>query len=209
MAINDNAVYFAEYGTIFYADPGTALPASGLKGFHLTDAEVSSADTGKKWKNLGHTSNSNKIEINLEGGESESFRSWLKSNLKTKKSSDGSMTITANALQMDAETLQLIFNGTVTENGVGANVNSDPKELAIVIITQETQNSTEPVFGFHFAKTKGSPSGAPQLNGDFIEQGVQFTVESPGTGKPDFEFLLLQDTAKAASTTGGGASTGK
>lgn len=192
MAINDNAVYFAEYGTIFYAEPGTALPANGLKGFHLTDTEVNSADDGKKWKNLGHTSNSNKIEINLEGGESDSFRSWLKSNLKTKKSSDGSMTITANALQMDEETLKLIFNGTDTTNGVGANVNSDPKELAIVVITQETQNSTEPVFGFHFPKTKVSPSGGPQLNDDFIEQGLTATVESPGTGKPDFEFLLIQ-----------------
>ena len=192
MAINDNAVYFAEYGTIFYAEPGTALPANGLKGFHLTDTEVNSADDGKKWKNLGHTSNSNKIEINLEGGESDSFRSWLKSNLKTKKSSDGSMTITANALQMDEETLKLIFNGTDTTNGVGANVNSDPKELAIVVITQETQNSTEPVFGFHFPKTKVSPSGGPQLNDDFIEQGLTATVESPGTGKSDFEFLLLQ-----------------
>lgn len=192
MAINDNAVYFAEYGTIFYAEPGTALPTNGLKGFHLTDTEVNSSDDGKKWKNLGHTSNSNKIEINLEGGESESFRSWLKSNLKTKKSSDGSMTITANALQMDEETLKLIFNGTDTANGVGANVNSDPKELAIVVITQETQNSTEPVFGFHFPKTKVSPSGGPQLNDDFIEQGLTATVESPGTGKSDFEFLLLQ-----------------
>lgn len=192
MAINDNAVYFAEYGTIFYAEPGTALPTNGLKGFHLTDTEVNSADDGKKWKNLGHTSNSNKIEINLEGGESDSFRSWLKSNLKTKKSSDGSMTITANALQMDEETLKLIFNGTDTTNGVGANVNSDPKELAIVVITQETQNSTEPVFGFHFPKTKVSPSGGPQLNDDFIEQGLTATVESPGTGKPDFEFLLLK-----------------
>lgn len=192
MAINDNAVYFAEYGTIFYAEPGTALPANGLKGFHLTDTEVNSADDGKKWKNLGHTSNSNKIEINLEGGESDSFRSWLKSNLKTKKSSDGSMTVTANALQMDEETLKLIFNGTDTTNGVGANVNSDPKELAIVVITQETQNSTEPVFGFHFPKTKVSPSGGPQLNDDFIEQGLTATVESPGTGKSDFEFLLLQ-----------------
>lgn len=192
MAINDNAVYFAEYGTIFYADPGTALPTNGLKGFHLTDTEVASADDGKKWKNLGHTSNSNKIEINLEGGESDSFRSWLKSNLKTKKSSDGSMTVTANALQMDEETLKLIFNGTDTTNGVGANVNSDPKELAIVVITQETQNSTEPVFGFHFPKTKVSPSGGPQLNDDFIEQGLTATVESPGTGKPDFEFLLLK-----------------
>ena len=191
MAINDNAVYFAEYGTIFYADPGTALPTNGLKGFHLTDTEVASADDGKKWKNLGHTSNSNKIEINLEGGESDSFRSWLKSNLKTKKSSDGSMTVTANALQMDEETLKLIFNGTDTTNGVGANVNSDPKELAIVVITQETQNSTEPVFGFHFPKTKVSPSGGPQLNDDFIEQGLTATVESPGTSKSDFEFLLL------------------
>lgn len=192
MAINDNAVYFAEYGTIFYAEPGTALPTNGLKGFHLTDTEVASSDDGKKWKNLGHTSNSNKIEINLEGGESDSFRSWLKSNLKTKKSSDGSMTVTANALQMDEETLKLIFNGTDTTNGVGANVNSDPKELAIVVITQETQNSTEPVFGFHFPKTKVSPSGGPQLNDDFIEQGLTATVESPGTGKPDFEFLLLK-----------------
>ena len=192
MAINDNAVYFAEYGTIFYADPGTALPTNGLKGFHLTDTEVASADDGKKWKNLGHTSNSNKIEINLEGGESDSFRSWLKSNLKTKKSSDGSMTVTANALQMDEETLKLIFNGTDTTNGVGANVNSDPKELAIVVITQETQNSTEPVFGFHFPKTKVSPSGGPQLNDDFIEQGLTATVESPGTSKSDFEFLLLK-----------------
>lgn len=192
MAINDNAVYFAEYGTIFYAEPGTALPTNGLKDFHLTDTEVNSSDDGKKWKNLGHTSNSNKIEINLEGGESDSFRSWLKSNLKTKKSSDGSMTVTANALQMDEETLKLIFNGTDTANGVGANVNSDPKELAIVVITQETQNSTEPVFGFHFPKTKVSPSGGPQLNDDFIEQGLTATVESPGTGKPDFEFLLLQ-----------------
>lgn len=205
MAINDNAVYFAEYGTIFYAEPGTALPTNGLKGFHLTDTEVNSSEGEKKWKNLGHTSNSNKIEINLEGGDSDSFRSWLKSNLKTKKSSDGSMTITANALQMDAETLQLIFNGTVTANGVGANVNSDPKELAIVVITQETQNSTEPVFGFHFPKTKVSPSGGPQLNDDFIEQGLTATVESPGTGKPDFEFLLIQGGQKAASTTGGGA----
>lgn len=205
MAINDNAVYFAEYGTIFYADPGTALPTGGLKGFHLTDTEVNSSEGQKKWKNLGHTSNSNKIEINLEGGDSDSFRSWLKSNLKTKKSSDGSMTITANALQMDAETLQLIFNGTVTANGVGANVNSDPKELAIVVITQETQNSTEPVFGFHFPKTKVSPSGGPQLNDDFIEQGLTATVESPGTGKPDFEFLLIQGDQKAAPTTGVGA----
>ena len=193
MAINDNAVYFAEYGTIFYAEPGTALPTGGLKGFHLTDTEVNAAgEGGKKWKNLGHTSNSNKIEINLEGGDSDSFRSWLKSNLKTKKSSDGSMTITANALQMDAETLQLIFNGTATDNGVGANVNSDPKELAIVVITQETQNSTEPVFGFHFPKTKVSPSGGPKFNNDFIEQGLTATVESPGTGKSDFEFLLIQ-----------------
>lgn len=202
MAINDNAVFFAEYGTIFYADAGTALPANGLKGFHLTDDEVASTDTGKKWKNLGHTSNSNRIEINLEGGESEAVRTWLKSNVKSKKSSDGSMTINANAVQMDEETLQLIFNGTATANGVGANVNSDPKELAIVVITQETQNATEPVFGFYFPKTKVSPSGGPQLNGDFIEQGLTATVESAGTGKNDFEFLVLKSTAaKSASST--------
>lgn len=197
MAINDDSVFFAEYGTVFYAEVGTALPTGGLKAFHLTDEEVASADSGKKWQNLGHTSNSNKLEISLEGGKSEAFRSWLKSNLKTKKSSDGSMTITANALQMDEETLKLIFNGKTTANGVGANINSDPKPLAIVVITQEAQNATNPEFGFYFPKTKAAPSGGPQLNGDFIEQGVVFTVESPGTGKDDFEFMLLKDNAGA------------
>ena len=197
MAINDDSVFFAEYGTVFYAEVGTALPTGGLKAFHLTDEEVASADAGKKWQNLGHTSNSNKLEISLEGGESEAFRSWLKSNLKTKKSSDGSMTVTANALQMDEETLKLIFNGKATDNGVGANINSDPKPLAIVVITQEAQNAANPEFGFHFPKTKAAPSGGPQLNGDFIEQGVVFTVESPGTGKDDFEFMLLKDNAGA------------
>lgn len=196
MAINDDSVFFAEYGTVFYAEVGTALPTGGLRAFHLTDAEVASADSGKKWQNLGHTSNSNKLEISLEGGESEAFRSWLKSNLKTKKSSDGSMTVTANALQMDAETLKLIFNGRATTNGVGANINSDPKSLAIVVITQEAQNAANPEFGFYFPKTKAAPSGGPQLNGDFIEQGVVFTVESPGTGKDDFEFMLLQDAGE-------------
>lgn len=197
MALNDNAVYLSEYGAVFYAEVGTALPAQGLKAFSLTADEVASADADKKWKNLGHTSDSNPITIDLEGGDTESLRSWQKTNLKTRKSTDGTMTISVNALQMDEETLKLIYNGETTTNGIGANVNSDGKPLALVIITQESQNAANPELGFHFPKTKAGPSGGPTFGDDFIEQGLSASVESPGGDKKDFEFMFLKTTVGA------------
>lgn len=195
MAINDKSVHKSTYGTIFYAPVGTALPTNPLKAFKINASEVA-VGTGSgsaKWKNLGHTSANNMAELTINPGDANSSDTWLKKNFRTTYG-DASAQLSVKALQIDKETLQLIYNGTADTdgNGVEVDIAAKPNVLALVLVAQETPDDTDPAkWLVEMRRTSITPDGGPTLSrDDFVEQGLTAQIEDPGDNKKPLHFVL-------------------
>ncbi|KFI57518.1 hypothetical protein [Bifidobacterium cuniculi] len=196
MAIKDSTV-FPDYGAVFYAPVGTALPTGGIKAFTIMAETVAAGgDGGAQWTNLGHTSQENGVTINLDGGETESSGSWQVHNLRTKSTSAASLTVEITSLQMNKDTFKLIYGSkSSTGAGVGANLDMTPNKMAIVIIAQDTPDDDEKnKFGLQIRSTSIKPNGGPTFGDNFVEQGMTATAESV-QGEDDFTFYLPDDFA--------------
>ena len=196
MAIKDSTV-FPDYGAVFYAPVGTALPTGGIKAFTITAETVAAGgEGGGEWKNLGHTSQENGVTINLDGGETESSGSWQVHNLRTRSTSAASMTVEVTALQMDKATFQLIYGSkSSTGAGVGGNLDMTPNKMAIVVVAQDTPDDDEKnKFGVLVRSTSIKPNGGPTFGDNFVEQGMTATAESVQDAD-DFTFFFPEDFA--------------
>ena len=195
MAVNDKSVHKSTYGTLFYAEVGTALPENPLEAFKVTADEVTvgSGADAKKWKNLGHTSANNLAELTIQPGDATSNDTWIKKSFRTTYG-DASASLSVKALQMDKETLQLIYNGTLDAggNGVEVDIAANPKTLALVLVAQETPDDNDPAkWLVELRRTSITPDGGPQFSrDDFVEQGLVAAIEDPGNGKKAVHFVL-------------------
>lgn len=194
MAINDKSVHKSTYGTIFYAPVGTALPDNPLEAFKITADEVT-VGTGANqttWKNLGHTSANNMAELTINPGDANSSDTWIKKNFRTTYG-DASAQLSVKALQIDKETLQLVYNGTLgADGGVEVDIAANPKILALVLVAQETPDDTDPAkWLVEMRRTSITPDGGPTLSrDDFVEQGLIAQIEDPGNNKKPLHFVM-------------------
>lgn len=192
MAFDDKSVNIADYGAIYWAEVGTAMPTNGIKAFNIDDdtVTVGSGETQKTWNNFGHTSANNMVEVNLDFGSAEAKRTWQRKNFRNAYG-ESSGSISAKLLQMNKETLQLVFNATFKDGMLGAKLGSDPKRLALVVVFQETAaDNDESRRGLYLPKVAIRPDGGPQLStDDFVEQGFTGDIEDPGAD--GFPFYLL------------------
>lgn len=191
MAFNDDATLIATYGTLFYAPVGTLLPKDGAKGFKLNSDTIPAldntdgSDPKKVWTNLGHTSADNKISFSFDGGDATSHNSWARKNLRTTYA-DSTCTITAKSLQLDANTLKLIYNGADEDGGVGVDITKKPQSLSLFLLAQEDSDDASKIrFGALFRKASTTFDGGPDFSGDdFVEQGMTAEVENVAGKKP-------------------------
>lgn len=187
MAFNDDATLIATYGTLFYAPVGTDLPTGGAKEFKLNSdtIPVSAGGSGNAWKNLGHTSADNKISFSFDGGDATTHNSWARKNLRTTYA-DSTCTITAKSLQLDGDTLKLIYNGTDEDDGVGVDITKKPQTFSLFLLAQESADDDSDIrFGALFRKVSVTFDGGPDFSGDdFVEQGMTGEVESVAGKKP-------------------------
>lgn len=193
MAINDKAVHKSTYGTIFYSEVGTPLPDDPLTAFKI-DADtvtVGESADAKTWTNLGHTSAGNMAELTIQAGDANTSATWIQDNFRTSYG-DASASLSVKALQMDKETLQLIYNGAVDGGDVEVDIAANPKILQLVLIAQETPDDADPAkWGVLMRRTSITPDGGPQFSrDDFVEQGFVAAIEAPGEGKKPIRFLL-------------------
>ena len=193
MAINDKAVHKSTYGTIFYSEVGTPLPENPLTVFKIDvdTVTVGESPSAKTWTNLGHTSAGNMAELTIQAGDANTNDTWIKKNFRTSYG-DASASLSVKALQMDKETLQLIYNGTVENSDVEVDIAANPKILQLVLIAQETPDDTDPAkWGVLMRRTSITPDGGPQFSrDDFVEQGFVAAIEAPGGGQKPIRFLL-------------------
>lgn len=107
MGMNAANVMIPGRGAIFLAAPLTDAPAY----------KTMTPDTpGTGWECLGHTSKDNSVALSKSGGDVTSYDSWWSSALAVTYGSN-TWNITVGALQIDAGTLDLAFNGTVDTDG--------------------------------------------------------------------------------------------
>lgn len=192
MAFDDKSVNIADYGAIYWAEVGTEIPTGNIKAFNIDDdtVTVGSGETQKTWNNFGHTSANSMVEVNLDFGTAEQKRTWQRKNFRNAYG-ESSGSISAKLLQMNKETLQLVFNATLNNGMLGAKLSSDPKRLALVVVFQETTvDDDESRRGLYLPKVAIRPDGGPKLStDDFVEQGFIGDIEDPGNG--GFPFYLL------------------
>lgn len=144
------------HGTIFHAPVGTKPPANpvGAAGFNIQ------TDGPTVWKNLGHTSKSNTIAFTKEGGDKETLDTFLADAVRTSTSAV-TWGLTVAALQMDAETLDLAFNGDIDPATGGYTVATpSPLKTALFIYFQDDSGS----LGFWVPNTEVSLGDAPSVD---------------------------------------------
>ena len=172
MAINSNDLVQPMRGTIFYADSDTALP-DDIGQFKLNAA------TAGSWTNIGHTSNSNKIEFSSDGGEATTIDSWLQSGVRTTYSTVTG-TVTGKSIQGDAETLKLIYNAVDTsDGGVAFGLDKHERKLALFILIQDPGSNQR--VGIYMPNTSFAYDGLPDMTGgddSFTEYGFTASILS-------------------------------
>jgi hypothetical protein len=134
---NKQSLVIPAHGTVFHAPAGTLPPTGplGATGFSLQE------DGPTPWKNLGHTSKANTIAFTKEGGERESLDTFLSDGVRVSTGST-QWGFTANALQFDAETLDLAFNGDFNPATGGYIVTgSAPIEAAVFLYFKDSTGS--------------------------------------------------------------------
>jgi hypothetical protein len=129
MAMNAANVIIPGRGAIFTAEALTAFP----------DYTTMTPETpGAGWVSMGHTSMENAVSLSKEGGEVTTFDSWWTAALAVIYGSN-SWTVTVNALQMDAGTLDLAFSGELdaTNGGYVVPANIVAVEKALFILAMQ------------------------------------------------------------------------
>lgn len=157
MSADSTKLVVPGHGTIFIAPPNTKPPATPMNpatGFKLQ------SDGPTVWKNLGHTSKSNTIAFTKEGGDKESLDTFLADAVRTSTSAVR-FGLTAAALQMDAQTLDLAFNGDMDAATGGYTVASPaPVPTALFVYLHDSTGS----LGFWVPNAEISLGDAPTID---------------------------------------------
>lgn len=97
MALDDASVYIPGQGAVYFAPPGTPVPAS------LTAP-------ASPWDNIGHTSVEDNFTITLDGGDTEVLGTWQNTALRERRDPQV-YALTFHLLQVSNEVLALYFGG--------------------------------------------------------------------------------------------------
>lgn len=125
MALDGDAVFLPGRGLPFLAAVDTAPPAYKT---------MSPGTPGGTWIAAGHTSRENNVALTKNGGEATTVGTWYTPAFRTTYS-DTTWGLTINALQMDKNTLDLAFNGTLdTDDGYIVPSAVTPLDRALFIL---------------------------------------------------------------------------
>lgn len=173
MAVNDNALVQATRGTLFVAPAETPLP-DDLSQLTL------GVDTVGDWKNFGHTSNDNKLTWNKDGGDATSHDTWLVAGARTTYAST-TLSFTGSSVQVDADTLKLIYNAWVTDSGlIVSSVETVEQKLAFIVLGFDS--GANEYFGTYLPNVSFAYSNLPDFSGDnFVELSFTGTVNASTT----------------------------
>jgi hypothetical protein len=169
VSVDATTLVIPGHGTVFHAPVNTAPPANPLTAFDLQ------TDGPSPWENLGHTSKQNTIAFTKEGGEKESIDTFLADAVRT-TSSSVTWGVTVAALQFDADTLDLAFNGDFDPATGGYTVATPaPLSVALFLYFQDTTGSV----GFWIPNTEVSLGDAPSVDtAQFLELPLSVSILS-------------------------------
>lgn len=172
MSVDATTLVIPGHGTVFRAPVNTAPPTNPLTAFTLLD------DGPAGWDNLGHTSKQNTISFTKEGGEKESLDTFLADGVRTTTGST-QWGVSVAALQFDADTLDLAFNGDFDPATGGYTVASPaPLPSALFLFFQDTTGK----LGFWLPNTEISLGDAPSVDtAQFLELQLSVSILSAGS----------------------------
>ena len=165
MAIKDDSLIVGTRGAVFIADAEKQLP--DLSKFSLTAETVEGTD-GVTYTNIGHTSVDTLPEFSIDGGDSTSHDTWLKTKVRvTYEAVTG--TVTIDSVQGDKENLKLIFNAKDMSDG-GLAIALDKREQKKAMFIFIVDSDTNQKLGFWIPNASLSYNELPTLNqDDFVE----------------------------------------
>lgn len=190
MALNDNAVFIAARGYIYFGEVGKVAPtAAEIEDFDPETFGVGPTGPGLGWDSIGHTSEEDLPEFGYEGGDTESKSTWQKKNLKQVVTEAPVDHVTMKAQQFDVKTLEYYYgkNASVTPNTFGIDqVGLAGIDKAILIILVEGNNK----IAFTAAKaTVGRDESITMAIDGFSTLPLKATFIK-STGRRLFEWIL-------------------
>ena len=118
-------------GHVFTAPVDT--PAMDLKDFDFVTA---ANETTGPWSWLGDTSAESMLELNSEGGDTTTKRTWDRENVRVIREGE-SVTATVHSVNVGEETFKVAFKGVQIDSDgsvkVGANVGANDRAIMIVM----------------------------------------------------------------------------
>ena len=171
MATNDSAMVIPGHGTVFHAPPNTATPANPLTAFTLEGAAPSS------WESFGHTSKQNLVRFERDAGTRTGLSTWLRDNVRYIQESADTWRLGINALQVEADVMDMAFNGELDEITGRYLIpeTSSSVERALYVLCQDDAGS----LGFYIPNTEITLGDVPQLDTtNFLEIALTASIKS-------------------------------
>lgn len=137
LGFHDNDVLTSVRGAVFIAPPETLITSALLAKF-TTDAEsVGDGDTA--FVTIGHMSEDNLPESNMDGGDATVMNTWNKKGFRTNYA-DTTATITLHAVQCDKDLLKLVYDGVdgADQLGVAYSIEKTPANKSVAILVHDT-----------------------------------------------------------------------
>lgn len=174
MGVDKSKTIVPGRGTFFTADRSVAFPANPLEAFSLTGAPP----TG--WLNIGHTSKQNTAAFARDGGEKTTLDSWIADAIGVIYSATN-WALTAAALQIDKDNLDLAFNGAFDTDGgyVIPGANAGREKQIFLLATDGTGK-----LGFWMENTSVTMGDAPSFDpANFLELPISASILSADPAK--------------------------
>jgi hypothetical protein len=173
MALNGNATLIASRGTVYFAEPGTAVPDYKTINPNLAPPAG--------WENVGHISRENPLALAKDGGEQEIKGSWWTAALRT-TTTPTTWSVTLNSLQIDKQTLQTAFANGIHDGAEGSfTVTGDttPANKAVLVLMIDGPLRA----AFYFNNAAFTLGDAPEISVDnFMEIQLTAQVLVDGSG---------------------------
>lgn len=158
MAVNPGGLVVPGHGTFFTADANTALPAGGIAAFK----NISTAGP-TPWVNFGHTSSENPPALSVDGGDATALNTWLTDSAFIVYAAE-SWSLTGASLQVDQETLTMIYNGWATTDAKGTIIPSRKaaSSRALVMVSSDDTGN----LGIYMPNVSFGHGDAPSVSTD-------------------------------------------
>lgn len=144
LGFHDDDVMTSVRGAVFIAAPETLVTKAQLKDF-TTETEIVGSG-GTAWTNLGHLSEDNLPEFNIDGGDPTVLNTWNKKGFRTKYA-DTTGTVTIHSVQGDKDLLTLIYGGVAgSDGGVAYSIEKTPANKSVFILLHDTDTDKRGAF---------------------------------------------------------------